>query len=121
MSNYGTNPKITNLINNIEIWINPLSNPDGTYWGGNNTVADSRRYLANDVDANRNFPDIEDGDHPDGNAWAKETMLMMDFADAHNFVMSANIYVLFILFVQVTWRFVFYLSFTFFTVNYFFL
>jgi len=90
LSNYGTNPKITNLINNIEIWINPLSNPDGTYWGGDNTVADSRRYLANDVDPNRNFPDIEDGNHPDGNAWAKETILMMDFADAHNFVMSAN-------------------------------
>lgn len=32
LTNYGTNSEVTNLVNNVEIWINPLANPDGTYW-----------------------------------------------------------------------------------------
>ncbi len=90
LSNYGIIPKVAQLINNIEIWINPLANPDGAYYGGNNTIADAVRYLSNGVDANRNFPNPVAGDHPDGYAWATETILMMDFADAHNFIISAN-------------------------------
>jgi len=90
LSNYGTDPEVTNLVNNIEIWINPLANPDGTYHGGNNTVNGAQRYLANGVDANRNFPDPEDGPHPDGHPWAQETIIMMDLADSHSFVHSAN-------------------------------
>ena len=38
LSHYGNDPRVTNLVNNIDIWINPLANPDGTYAGGNNTV-----------------------------------------------------------------------------------
>ncbi len=38
LTSYGTDPRITNLVNNIEIYINPNANPDGTYAGGNNTV-----------------------------------------------------------------------------------
>ena len=89
LNNYGTDTEVTNLVNNVEIWINPLANPDGTYHGGNNDVSGAQRYLSNGVDPNRNFPNPK-GDHPDGNAWAQETQDMMAFADAHNFVMSAN-------------------------------
>ncbi|MFK5856663.1 MAG: M14 family zinc carboxypeptidase, partial [Bacteroidota bacterium] len=35
LQNYGTNPDVTNMVNNIDIWINPLANPDGTYAMGN--------------------------------------------------------------------------------------
>ena len=38
LTNYGTDTRVTNMINNMVIWINPLANPDGTYHGGNNTV-----------------------------------------------------------------------------------
>lgn len=92
LSNYGSNPQITDLVNNVEIWINPLSNPDGTYHGGNDTVWDSQRYNANDVDLNRNFPDPEDGEHPDGNEWQPENIIMMNFAANHNFVLSSNLH-----------------------------
>ena len=91
LSNYGTNSQVDNLVNNVEIWINPDANPDGTYYGGNNNVSGSRRYLANDVDPNRNFPDPFE-DHPDGSAWAQETIDMMNFADAHHIVISANMH-----------------------------
>ncbi|MEA3475873.1 MAG: M14 family zinc carboxypeptidase [Candidatus Cloacimonadota bacterium] len=90
LTNYGTDTQVTNLVDNIEIWINPLANPDGTYHGGNNTVSGAQRCLANGVDPNRNFPDPEDGPHPDGHPWAQETIIMMDFADSHSFVHSAN-------------------------------
>lgn len=90
LANYGTNARVTNLVNNIEIWINPLANPDGTYYGGNNTVSGARRYNANSIDLNRNYPDPQDGQHPDGNSWQPETLAFMQLAEENHFVMSAN-------------------------------
>jgi len=90
LTNYGTDPRVTALVNNMEIWINPLANPDGTYNGGNNTVNQAIRYNANNVDLNRNYWDPQDGAHPDGNAYQPETQAFMAFADTMDFVMSAN-------------------------------
>ncbi len=90
LTNYGTDPRVTNLVNSEEIWICPLANPDGTYKGGNSTVNGAVRYNANNVDLNRNYPDPAAGQHPDGNAWQPETQAFMGFADTMNFVMSAN-------------------------------
>jgi hypothetical protein len=90
LSNYGTDPRITNMVDGLDIWINPAANPDGTYAGGNNTVYGAIRYNANGVDLNRNYPDPEDGPHPDGNPWQVETIAFMEFAENNHFVMSAN-------------------------------
>ncbi|HRZ21923.1 MAG TPA: M14 family zinc carboxypeptidase, partial [Bacteroidales bacterium] len=90
LSGYGTDPGLTWLVNNLEIWINPLANPDGTYAGGNNSVAGATRYNANYVDLNRNYPDPEEGPHPDGNQWQPETQAFMQFASDHHFTMGAN-------------------------------
>ena len=90
LTNYGQDARITNMVNEIDLWINPLANPDGTYYGGNNTVNGARRYNANYVDLNRNYHDPEDGLHPDGNAWQPETIAFMAFAEERSFVMSAN-------------------------------
>ncbi len=92
LSNYGSNNRITDMIDDNEIWINPLANPDGTYAGGNNTVYGATRSNANGVDLNRNYPDPEDGPHPDGNPWQPETIAFMDFAEDHDFVLSCNIH-----------------------------
>lgn len=92
LSNYGTDPKVTGLVNNIEIWINPLANPDGTYHGGNNSVNGAYRYNANWVDLNRNYPDPEDGPHPDGEEWQTETLRFMEMAENNHFTSSANIH-----------------------------
>jgi len=90
--NYGVDNRITNIIDNIDIYINPLSNPDGTYAGGNHTVWDATRNNSNSIDLNRNFPDPEDGPHPDGNDWQPETVPMMNFAEEHTFVLSSNLH-----------------------------
>jgi len=92
LSNYNIDPRLTNLVNEIEIWINPLANPDGTYFGGNNTVNGARRYNYNGIDLNRNFPDPEDGPHPDGYPWQTETVHFMNLAQNNHFVSSANIH-----------------------------
>ncbi|MCK9618255.1 MAG: PKD domain-containing protein [Lentimicrobiaceae bacterium] len=90
LNNYTSDPRITNMVNNMEIWINPLANPDGTYAGGNSTVNGATRSNDNGVDLNRNYPDFQNGLHPDGEEWQPETILFMDFASQHHFVMGAN-------------------------------
>ncbi|MCK4464522.1 MAG: T9SS type A sorting domain-containing protein, partial [Bacteroidales bacterium] len=90
LNNYGSDSLVTSLVDEIEIWINPLANPDGTYAGGNHTIYGATRRNTNGVDLNRNFPDPEDGPHPDGNDYQAETIVMMDFMEEHNFILSAN-------------------------------
>lgn len=90
LSGYGTNPEVTDLLDNTEICINPLANPDGTYRGGNNNIYGAVRYNMNNIDLNRNFPDPKVGLHPDGNPWQQETVAWMDYAEANHFTMAAN-------------------------------
>jgi PKD repeat protein len=90
LTNYGTNSRVSNIVNNIELWICPFSNPDGTYYAGDNNITGARRNNANNIDLNRNYPDPRAGQHPDGNAWQPENIAWMAFADAHDFVMAAN-------------------------------
>jgi len=87
LTSYGTNPRITNMINNAEIWINPNANPDGTYHGGNGTVYGATRYNANGYDLNRNFPDPVNGVHPNQQ---QETAVFRNLAEQNNFVLCAN-------------------------------
>ncbi|NPD83760.1 T9SS type A sorting domain-containing protein [Lentimicrobium sp. L6] len=91
-SNYGTDAEVTELVNNLEIWVNPAANPDGTYYGGNNSVFGARRANANNVDLNRNYhdPNPAYGEHPDGNEYQAETEAFMALADEQNFVMAAT-------------------------------
>ncbi len=92
LSNYGVKPEVTALVDSVDIWINPLANPDGTYAGGDASVYGATRFNANHVDLNRNYPDPKVGQHPDGNAWQPETKAFMNFATRHHFVLSGNIH-----------------------------
>jgi hypothetical protein len=92
LEGYGTNPEATMLVDSIDIWINPLANPDGSYYGGNHTISQAIRNNSNNVNLNRNYPDPEDGPHPDGNAYQAETMIFMGLADTLTFTMSSNLH-----------------------------
>ena len=92
LSNYGTDERITYLLDNMEIWINPLANPDGTFWGGDGSVSGARRNNANNRDLNRNYKDWYYGDHPDGYSWQKETLHFVDLQAAEKFVLGINIH-----------------------------
>lgn len=85
-----TLPECENILNNVDLYVGPNTNPDGTYHGGNNTVNGATRYNANGVDMNRNYADPHGGPHPDGNAYQQETLWFMDLAQNNNFVMGAN-------------------------------
>ena len=85
-----TLPEVQNVMENIDLYICPNTNPDGTYHGGNNTVNGATRYNANGVDMNRNYPDPNSGPHPDGNAYQLETQWFIQLAQENHFVMGAN-------------------------------
>ncbi len=92
LNGYNNNTRLTELVNKIDIWINPLANPDGAYYGGNQDVWSAIRYNSNWVDLNRNYPDPEDGAHPDGNPYQEETNMFLGLADTVNFTISANMH-----------------------------
>ena len=83
-------PEVKNVLDNIDLFVCPNANPDGTYHGGNNTVNGATRYNAYGVDMNRNYPDPVDGAHPDGENYAMETEWFMDFAEEYQFTMAAH-------------------------------
>lgn len=85
LMNYNSSSRIKNLVDNLEIWINPLANPDGTY-GSGDFVTSPTRGNANGVDLNRNFPDPN---FP-GAVQQKENIDMVRFMREHKFVISAN-------------------------------
>lgn len=92
LQGYGIDAEATWLLDHLELWVCPLANPDGTYYGGNHTVAQAIRRNANLVDLNRNYPDPRVGANPDGNPYQPETVAFMGFADTIPFVMGANLH-----------------------------
>ncbi|WP_337866621.1 M14 family zinc carboxypeptidase [Ignavibacterium sp.] len=87
LTSYNNDTRITNMINNAEIWINPLANPDGAYRSGNNTVSGATRYNFNNYDLNRNFPDPVNGINPNQQI---EVTRFRTIQEANNFSLIAN-------------------------------
>jgi len=95
LTQYGQNTtegiRATKIVNELEIWINPLANPDGTYrLGGDTTVNNATRFNANNKDLNRNFPDRISDTNNVLTGREAETQAMMRFASKRNITMSAN-------------------------------
>ncbi len=82
LENYGTDARITNLVDNAEIWIMPSMNYDGTFH--------TQRWNANGVDLNRDFPDREWDAESDTTGREPETINMILFSLRHHFTLSAN-------------------------------
>jgi len=92
LTNYGTDPRITRLVDETVLWINPLSNPDGTFDGGDHTVTGASRGLpaSGYADPNRSFPDPSIPEDPTTPGWPTEVQVMIDFATAENIDLAAN-------------------------------
>ncbi len=83
LENYNFNNQIKNLVDNREIWIIPMLNPDGH-------EAQSR-YNANWVDLNRDYGYMWEGDGGSPSPYSQpETEAMMLFSQKHNFVLSLS-------------------------------
>ena len=83
-------PEVQTVMDNLDLYIGPNTNPDGTYHGGNHTVNGATRENANGVDMNRNYADPHGSPHPDGHDYQSETQWFMQFAEDYPFVMAAN-------------------------------
>ncbi len=110
--NYGIDQRITDIVDNTEIWILPVVNPDGYTYneeiepdGGGMWRKNKRRYndLLYGVDLNRNFDfhwGYDDrGSSPEWNAATyrgdspasePETQVMQNFVNSRNFAAVAN-------------------------------
>ncbi len=76
------------LVTGLEIWINPLANPDGMY-RDNDTMIYPVRVNSNDYDLNRNYPDPEVSSPP---PLQKETLDMIRFMEQRRFALSVNLH-----------------------------
>jgi len=96
LSNYGTNERVTRLLNTTDIYVMPSMNPDGYENSQEGRCESKNKYVGreneNHVDLNRDFPDQFDpvrtgtmllGRQP-------ETVAMMSWIISRPFVLSAN-------------------------------
>jgi hypothetical protein len=79
VQNYSTDPTITELVDNREIWIIPMVNPDGREAG--------TRYNAHGIDLNRNYGYMPESATPYSEP---ETRAMRNNALQNNFVLSLS-------------------------------
>ncbi|MCA9416172.1 MAG: carboxypeptidase regulatory-like domain-containing protein [Candidatus Omnitrophica bacterium] len=84
LEGYGVDQRLTDLVNDTEIWIMPLMNTDGF------ARNPRRRTNANGFDLNRSFPDRvgDPVNTPEGRQ--PEVQAMMNFGFNHSSVFSAN-------------------------------
>lgn len=92
LTNYNSDNYVTWILNNIDLWICPLHNPDGTYYSGDNIINESPTSIRSNrhgIDLNRSFPWV--GQNPSKeNEDEPEVQAMMAFLQAHDFTLAAN-------------------------------
>lgn len=82
--NYGSDPRVTNLVDSTELWIMPSMNPDGTEAGS--------RYNADGVDLNRDFPDQFVDPVNTSAGRAPETAAIMAWRAQHTSTLATNMH-----------------------------
>lgn len=92
LTEYDSNSTIAGLVDNTEIWIIPLRNPDGTYAGGDNTVWGSRRYNSRSVDLNRNLPEMNRSEEEHTGTVEQENLSLIELVKERDFVVGVNIH-----------------------------
>ena len=93
LNGYGSDAEISRLVDHLQIWINPLANPDGSFSNDNNlSLEHARRTNIEGTDLNRNFPNPGTGEVDDTTGRALENQYMMEFLKENRFTLSANIH-----------------------------
>ena len=83
LSNYGTDPQITDIVDNTEIFFTPSVNPDGMMM--------AQRYNANGVDCNRDYGYMWDSSGDSPSPWSQpETQAIMEIMLDNQFVMGMS-------------------------------
>ena len=92
LNNATTDSAVMRILDNVDLYICPLENPDGTYHLSNDMISSSGGYSTyhnyNDVQLNRNYPHL-----PGLGTMANiqpETQAIIDYVTPKHFVMSVN-------------------------------
>lgn len=88
LSRYGKDREVTDLVDSIQIYINPLANPDGAYFLSDEDISGAMRYNANYCDLNRNYPDYWNGS-PETE---KENQAMISYMENMEMTLSVNLH-----------------------------
>ncbi|XP_012252341.2 carboxypeptidase D isoform X1 [Athalia rosae] len=91
--NYGTDQRVSKIVNSTRLHIMPSMNPDGYEMSRLGDVSGVKgRSNANGVDLNRNFPDQYDAETLSMEAREPETVAVMNWIAEIPFVLSANLH-----------------------------
>lgn len=83
LTNYGSDSQVNNIVDEIDLWIVPLMNPDGY-------ESVPRTRYASGIDLNRDFPEGVYGDPNTTTGRAPETAVIMNWSFGQSFTCSAN-------------------------------
>jgi len=89
LNEYNNSAEIKDLVDQTEIYINPLANPDGAYYVSDTSIIGSIRFNKNQVDLNRDFPEIP-SDTRDSADFQPETLHTMNFMKDIRPALAAN-------------------------------
>lgn len=93
LTSYGSDAQVNNLVDNMEIWITPFVNPDGTFRAGNDVpINRPSRYNKTGQDLNRDFPTPPSQQGNRNHLAQPETKALMKLGDDQRFVMSADLH-----------------------------
>jgi len=84
VTGYGTDPRATDIVDSVELWIVPCMNPDGFVAG--------QRYNQNGIDLNRNFPDPYTSPENSTAGREPETGNIMNWSAGRSFTLGANLH-----------------------------
>ncbi len=90
LKNAVSSPQISTILNDMVLIINPLSNPDGAYFQSDVSLFGAKRYNLNNVDLNRNFPDVRLGMDYSSPGMEKENLAMVSYMEKFPPMLSAN-------------------------------
>ena len=82
--------QISNILDEMVLIINPLSNPDGTYFQSDTSLYGATRYNKNSLDLNRDFPDIRVGMDYSTDDLQKENLAMVKYGEKFKPAISTN-------------------------------
>ncbi|MCB8994461.1 MAG: hypothetical protein H6538_02515 [Bacteroidales bacterium] len=92
LENSQTSPQLSEILDKLVLIINPLSNPDGSYFYSDTTLYGSIRQNKNSVDLNRNFPYIRLGQPYSHTLLEKENEAMVNYMEKYRPSLSANLH-----------------------------
>jgi len=84
VTGYESDPRVTNIVDSIELWIVPCMNPDGFVAG--------QRYNQNGIDLNRSFPDPFTSPENSAAGREPETGNIINWTAGRSFTLGANLH-----------------------------